>query len=133
MWCGVGAWVCGWSHEGGWGCSRLNNWTPCGVACWAVWPTLLAPVAGGTAATATSCSCIRCCPGNPSPPPPQHILLPLTPPSLSPHPPTQGAKIDDTDWSDVVLRKDQQMYLCSIAAGTNPVTGVDTRESLVCP
>lgn len=56
---------------------------------------------------------------------------PLTPPSLVPSP--QGAKIDDTDWSDVVLRKDQQLYLCSIAAGTNPVTGVDTRESLVCP
>lgn len=45
----------------------------------------------------------------------------------------QGATITGTDWSDVVLRKDMQKYLCSIADGTNPVTGVDTRESLVCP
>lgn len=42
-------------------------------------------------------------------------------------------KIAGSDWSDVVLRKDVQEYLCSIAEGTNPVTGVSTRESLVCP
>jgi hypothetical protein len=35
----------------------------------------------------------------------------------------QGAKILNTDWSDVVLRKDMQMYLCSVAEGTNPSTG----------
>jgi hypothetical protein len=45
----------------------------------------------------------------------------------------QGVNITNTDWSDVVLRKDQQMFLCKIANGTNPTTGVDTRESLVCP
>lgn len=44
-----------------------------------------------------------------------------------------GVVLDDSDWSDTLIRKDQQNYLCSIAKGTNPVTGIDTKESLFCP
>jgi uncharacterized protein YjbI with pentapeptide repeats len=44
-----------------------------------------------------------------------------------------GAIIDGADFTDVLLRDDEQAKLCKMATGTNPVTGRDTRETLFCP
>lgn len=40
--------------------------------------------------------------------------------------------IDGADFTDVMLREDTQEFLCSIATGTNPITGRHTRDTLLC-
>lgn len=42
------------------------------------------------------------------------------------------ANIEGADFTDVLFRKDMLMKLCSVAVGTNPTTGRETRETLYC-
>lgn len=47
----------------------------------------------------------------------------------------EGIKdIEGSDWTDTYLRGDQRKYLCAhpTAKGTNPTTGNETRDSLLC-
>ncbi|NEP76280.1 pentapeptide repeat-containing protein [Okeania sp. SIO2G5] len=43
-----------------------------------------------------------------------------------------GATITGADFSYSVITKENLEVLCSLAEGTNPLTGMDTRESLEC-
>ncbi|XP_051119813.1 thylakoid lumenal 15 kDa protein 1, chloroplastic [Andrographis paniculata] len=44
----------------------------------------------------------------------------------------KGSTITGADFTDVPLRDDQREYLCKFADGVNPVTGNETKETLLC-
>ncbi|MDJ0620627.1 MAG: pentapeptide repeat-containing protein [Calothrix sp. MO_192.B10] len=44
-----------------------------------------------------------------------------------------GTIIDGADFTDVYLRNAVQKKLCEVAKGTNPTTGRETRDTLMCP
>jgi len=44
-----------------------------------------------------------------------------------------GINIEGADFTDALVLPYEQKLLCKVAKGTNPVTGRDTRETLLCP
>lgn len=52
--------------------------------------------------------------------------------SFTTHYAPRTAIIENADFTDALLGKATVVALCKTASGTNPVTGVDTRESLMC-
>jgi uncharacterized protein YjbI with pentapeptide repeats len=44
-----------------------------------------------------------------------------------------ATKIEGADFTDALIDRSQVKLLCTLASGTNPKTGADTKESLGCP
>ena len=45
----------------------------------------------------------------------------------------EGANIEGADFTDALLRPLTEEMLCKIATGTNPTTGRNTKDTLLCP
>ena len=51
------------------------------------------------------------------------------------HPPPPTPHEEGADFTDAVMNTPLMKKMCALptAKGTNPTTGVDTRDSLICP